>query len=133
VLIMLTDGTMFGTRANTPQTVGMFKLFADLIAIHLGATERAAASEARLLNECESSELREKFIAVLGHDLRDPLASIAAGTRMLCEGKIELLAQSLEPARGQVIAELRAADCGGGKQHDSPADPIDPLDSRRTK
>jgi signal transduction histidine kinase len=90
--IILADGTFFGTlcaidprpaRLNTPQTVGMFKLFAELIATHLEAVDRLAASEARLLNERETSELREQFIAVLGHDLRNPLASIAAGTKML--------------------------------------------------
>ena len=31
----------------------------------------------------EDAELREQFIAVLGHDLRNPLASVAAGTRVL--------------------------------------------------
>jgi signal transduction histidine kinase len=90
--IVLSDGTFFGTlcaidprpaRLNTPQTVGMFKLFAELIATHLEAVDRLAASEATLLSERETSELREQFIAVLGHDLRNPLASIAAGTRML--------------------------------------------------
>jgi signal transduction histidine kinase len=63
----------------------MFKLFAELIATHLDATDRVAASEARLLSERETSELREQFIAVLGHDLRNPLASIAAGTEMLAK------------------------------------------------
>ncbi len=33
--------------------------------------------------EQTSSELREQFIAVLGHDLRNPLASISAGARVL--------------------------------------------------
>ena len=33
--------------------------------------------------EHETSELREQFIAVLGHDLRNPLASISAGARIL--------------------------------------------------
>jgi signal transduction histidine kinase len=42
-----------------------------------------AASEANLLNERQTSELREQFIAVLGHDLRNPLASIDAGAKML--------------------------------------------------
>ncbi len=36
-----------------------------------------------LQNERETSELREQFIAVLGHDLRNPLASISAGARIL--------------------------------------------------
>lgn len=37
----------------------------------------------RLESEREISELREQFIAVLGHDLRNPLASISAGARIL--------------------------------------------------
>src|SRR6202167_1488911 len=92
--IVLADGTFFGTlcaidprpaRLNTPQTVGMFKLFAELIATHLEAVDRVAASEAKLLSERETSELREQFIAVLGHDLRNPLASIEAGTKILAK------------------------------------------------
>jgi signal transduction histidine kinase len=92
--IVLADGTFFGTlcaidprpaRLNTPQTIGMFKLFAELIATHLDAVDRLAATEAKLLTERQTAELREQFIAVLGHDLRNPLASIAAGTRMLAK------------------------------------------------
>lgn len=41
----------------------------------------AAATD--LAHERETSELREQFIAVLGHDLRNPLASISAGARIL--------------------------------------------------
>ena len=36
-----------------------------------------------LSSERQAAELREQFIAVLGHDLRNPLASIDAGVRML--------------------------------------------------
>jgi hypothetical protein len=48
----------------------MFQLFADLIGLHLDPQDRLASSEAALLNEREVAELREQFIAVLGHDLR---------------------------------------------------------------
>lgn len=41
------------------------------------------AAKQLLKVEQASSELREQFIAVLGHDLRNPLASISAGTRVL--------------------------------------------------
>jgi signal transduction histidine kinase len=94
VPIVLSDGTFFGTlcaidprpaHLNTPETIGMFKLFAELIGFHLTASERLAVSEASLQNERTTSELREQFIAVLGHDLRNPLASIDAGTRMLAK------------------------------------------------
>ena len=36
-----------------------------------------------LTTEREAAELREQFIAVLGHDLRNPLAAISAGARLL--------------------------------------------------
>jgi phosphoserine phosphatase RsbU/P len=46
----------------------------------LHARETAKIS---LHRERENSELREQFIAVLGHDLRNPLASISAAARIL--------------------------------------------------
>ncbi|WP_426124100.1 GAF domain-containing sensor histidine kinase [Pararhizobium sp. PWRC1-1] len=85
VPITLADGSFFGTlcaidtvprKLNTPEITGMFQLFANLIAFHLDAHER-------IDQERQGSELREQFIAVLGHDLRNPLASLDAGTRML--------------------------------------------------
>jgi phosphoserine phosphatase RsbU/P len=36
-----------------------------------------------LATQRETAELREQFIAVLGHDLRNPLAAISAGARIL--------------------------------------------------
>jgi signal transduction histidine kinase len=85
-------GVFFGTlcaidprpaRLNTPETIGMFKLFAQLIAFHLDALERLETSEAALLSERQGTELREQFIAVLGHDLRNPLAAIQPAARLL--------------------------------------------------
>jgi hypothetical protein len=40
-------------------------------------------SEAALLDHRRTTELREQFIAVLGHDLRNPVAAIDAGARLL--------------------------------------------------
>ncbi len=86
------DGRFFGTLCSidpkpahlkTPATINMFKLFADLIAFHLDAQERLAVSERELLDERRGAELREQFIAVLGHDLRNPLAAIDAGAATL--------------------------------------------------
>ena len=103
--IILADGSMFGTlcaidprpaRLKNPETIGMFKLFAELVASQLNSDRRLAASEAVLLGERQVSELREQFIAVLGHDLRNPLASIAAGARMITRSKSET--QTLEIA-----------------------------------
>jgi signal transduction histidine kinase len=104
--IVLKDGRFFGTlcaidpkphRVDTPEIIGMFKLFAELIAQHLNANERFAASEARLeesraradasdallLEATEAAQLREQFIAVLGHDLRNPLGAISSGAQLL--------------------------------------------------
>lgn len=90
--IVRSDGRFFGTlcaidprprRLNTPETTGMFKLFADLIAFHLDAVDELQSRNASLSEERETSELREQFIAVLGHDLRNPLASIKGGVDLL--------------------------------------------------
>ena len=40
-----------------------------------------------LSSERQPAELRDQFIAVLGHDLRNPLAAINAGARMLLRGE----------------------------------------------
>jgi signal transduction histidine kinase len=90
--IFRSDGSFFGTlcaidpkpaRLNRPEVASMFRLFADLVAFYLDAQERAATNEAALWDQRQTAELREQFIAVLGHDLRNPLASIEAGSAML--------------------------------------------------
>ena len=48
-----------------------------------GLEEQNTMARADLMNEQATSALREQFIAVLGHDLRNPLASIAAGLGLL--------------------------------------------------
>jgi signal transduction histidine kinase len=92
VPIVMQDGSFFGTlcaidpkphRLNDPATTGMFKLFAQLIASHLDALEKVGASQAALAAERDMAQMREQFIAVLAHDLRNPLASIDAGIRII--------------------------------------------------
>lgn len=100
-------GEFFGTlcaidpnpvRLNESQAQATFELFAELIASHLDAEQRLAASEAALLDQREAAELREQFIAVLGHDLRNPLASIDAAGRLLTKTPLDSRAQSLVSA-----------------------------------
>ncbi len=83
--IRLTDGSFFGTlcaidpeprRLKTPETIQMFEMFAEVIGFQLTAVKN-------LLDEQNASALREQFIAVLGHDLRNPLASIVGGAGLL--------------------------------------------------
>ncbi len=85
-------GEFFGTlcaidprpaRVEAPEVVATFELFADLLGRHMDAEQRLAESEAALIDARAASELREQFIAVLGHDLRNPLASIDGGARLL--------------------------------------------------
>ncbi len=90
--IVRSDGTFFGTlcaidpnphNPSRPETVETFRLFAQLISVQMDAEDRLARSEAALLDERDAAELREQFIAVLGHDLRNPLAAVQAGTTLL--------------------------------------------------
>jgi sigma-B regulation protein RsbU (phosphoserine phosphatase) len=61
---------------------------------HLVEAERATRSA--LASEKATSEVREQFIAVLGHDLRNPLAAISAGAQLL---QLEQPATSLRIAQ----------------------------------
>lgn len=97
VPINLPGGGFFGTlcaldpkpaRLKTTETIGMFKLFADLIGFHLDAQERLTRTESALINERQHTELREQFIGVLGHDLRNPLAAIQTGAKLLLSASI---------------------------------------------
>jgi signal transduction histidine kinase len=115
--IFLKDGSFFGTLCaidprpallKNPGTIGMFKLFAELLAFHLDAAQRLASTEARLINERAASELREQFIAVLGHDLRDPLASIAAGTTLLQKTPLNEKAASIVALMNKSVMRMSA-------------------------
>ncbi|HZZ68415.1 MAG TPA: GAF domain-containing sensor histidine kinase [Phenylobacterium sp.] len=101
------DGQFFGTlcaidprpaQLKNPAVMGMFKLFAELIAQHMESQDRLAESQAQLLSERHAAELREQFIAVLGHDLRNPLASIQAGGRLLAKTALDSRARMLVSA-----------------------------------
>jgi signal transduction histidine kinase len=85
-------GEFFGTLCaldplpavvSDPKVVDSLVLFADLISRQLQDEQRLQQSETALLGVRESSELREQFIAVLGHDLRTPLSSILTGSALL--------------------------------------------------
>jgi signal transduction histidine kinase len=99
-------------------------LFADLIGFHLDARERWETSESALLDAQETADLREQFIAVLGHDLRNPLASIEGGTRLLQKAALDersamivALMQSSAERMGRLIddvLDLARGRLGGG-------------------
>ncbi|MGH6911288.1 MAG: GAF domain-containing sensor histidine kinase [Phenylobacterium sp.] len=127
------NGAFFGTlcaidprpaQLNNPATIGMFNLFADLIAQHLNKDQLLAESEAALLSAREGAELREQFIAVLGHDLRNPLASIQAGCRLIGRTELDdravslvaLMLSSVDRMAGLIddVLDFARARLGGG-------------------
>jgi len=90
--IIRRDGSFFGTlcaidprpaKLKNPETIGMFKLFSELISFHLNSIEQLQQAEAKLLEEQKTAELREQFIAILGHDLRNPLGAISTSAQLL--------------------------------------------------
>jgi len=108
--IRLADGSFFGTlcaidpnphRVSDPATTASFKLFAELIALHLDTQDKLDRSEAALLSERQTAELRDQFIAVLGHDLRNPLAAITAGTHLLAKSPLDERAASIVRRMGE--------------------------------
>jgi K+-sensing histidine kinase KdpD len=113
--IFLKDGSFFGTlcaldpkpaKLKNPGVMGMFKLFAELIGFHLDTVRRLATAEASLLDARAAAELREQFIAVLGHDLRNPLASIGAGTQLLQKAALDDTARSLVAMMDKSVARM---------------------------
>ncbi|MGJ7485209.1 GAF domain-containing sensor histidine kinase [Variovorax sp. LT2P21] len=92
VPIIRPGGTYFGNLCaidprpavvSDPRIVAMFTAFADLIAMQLESEDRQNAAETELVNARATAELREQFIAVLGHDLRNPLAAVGATAQLL--------------------------------------------------
>lgn len=146
VPIVLSDGSFWGTlcaidprpaRLNNPETVDTFKLFAALIGSHLNAIERLAESQATLLSERHASELREQFIAVLGHDLRNPLAAIAAAGRIITRAKtLEETSKIAEMMQATVlrmsllidnVMDFARGRLGGGISLQRSVQPIEPM------
>jgi signal transduction histidine kinase len=65
------------------KVIGMFKRFAALIALQLESELKHEKSETALRDERASSELREQFIAILGHDLRNPLQAVSSNIALI--------------------------------------------------
>ena len=144
--IFLKDGSFFGTlcaidpkpaKLKNEGVIGMFRLFAELIAFHLDAGRRLAAAEANLLDARTAAEVRDQFIAVLGHDLRNPLASIGAGTQLLQKTPLDEKARTIVALMDQSVTRMAAlitnildfarGRLGGGltlERSDAPLEPV---------
>lgn len=90
--IFLADGGLFGTLCaldpepatlSDPATVAMFQRFAQLIGRQIDSHRRLASAEQARDDADVTARHREQFIAILGHDLRNPVASILGGLRLL--------------------------------------------------
>jgi hypothetical protein len=96
VPIILPDGRYFGNlcaidpapaRVAEPKILGMFTRFAALIAMQLDSERARQDDKSALRGAHADTELREQFIAILGHDLRNPLQAVySAG--VLLEKKV---------------------------------------------
>lgn len=98
VPVFRTNGEFFGTicaldpnpaqlKASAIQP--MVESFARLLSIQMESEEAFAQTEQALMQERQVAELREQFIAVLGHDLRNPLFAINAGAEMLLRRAVD--------------------------------------------
>lgn len=90
--ITLKNGDFFGTlcaidpkpaKLKNPAIIGMFTMFAELIASHLDALGQVAEVEQELKKEQEIAIVRDQFIAILGHDLKNPLNAISNSAQLL--------------------------------------------------
>lgn len=86
------SGEYFGTlcgldpapaNLSNTATVSSMTLFAQLISMQLASEQALATTTEALLDERETAELREQFIAVLGHDVRNPLGAVTSGAELL--------------------------------------------------
>ena len=92
VPIILASGSVWGTicgfdqnpaRLTGTQILPTLELFAELLAGQIENERSVEASLAALSEERELGRLREQFVAILSHDLRNPVASIASGVSLL--------------------------------------------------
>jgi signal transduction histidine kinase len=92
VPIILASGRYFGNLCaidpapagvSDPKVIGMFTRFAALIALQLDHETTRERAQNALRDERAASELREQFIAILGHDLRNPLQAISATSALI--------------------------------------------------
>jgi signal transduction histidine kinase len=96
--VFLPDGSFFGTicaldpkpaQLKNTSIESMMTAFARLLAIQIEAEENLEQVRADLQAEREVSEWREQFIAVLGHDLRNPLFAITASAELLLRRSLD--------------------------------------------
>ena len=92
--VYLPNGELFGTlcaldpeptELKTAKITTLFKQFAELIGFHILRYRQLIESRESLAREQEIADFREKYVAMLAHDLRSPLNSITLNADLLRE------------------------------------------------
>jgi signal transduction histidine kinase len=112
VPIVRRDGSFWGTlcaidpepRELGPQVTATFELFAHLLADELDREEELEGGRAALASERDTARLREEFIAVVGHDLRNPIVAVSASLSMLSKRPSEERMAVLIPEMQRAIS-----------------------------
>lgn len=103
----LTDAQTAGLKALARQTAALLGARRGSLQQDMGADAKLAAVAEALESERRMAELRERFVAVLGHDLRNPLTAIDAGLRILARDPTSDTAQALLPLMKQSVVRMR--------------------------
>ncbi|MBU2979329.1 HAMP domain-containing sensor histidine kinase [Alteromonas sp. C1M14] len=88
------DGTFFGTlcgldpvpaRLKSAKIDSQISSFAELISRQLAVNDELNSTKTALYDEQSAAQLREQYIAILGHDIRTPLSSLKMGVDFLTD------------------------------------------------
>ncbi|MBY3198977.1 PAS domain-containing sensor histidine kinase [Rhizobium laguerreae] len=131
------DGALLFTRVTMFQAAERRRYERELVEARAAADAAGATIKAKLAFEQQTAELREEFIAVLGHDLRNPLASISAAARILRKEKqTDRAIKVLDLMQGSVVRMSALIDnvldfargrLGGGITLERRAEHLEPL------
>ncbi|NZD48199.1 PAS domain-containing sensor histidine kinase [Rhizobium leguminosarum] len=131
------DGALLFTRVTMFQAAERRRYERELVEARAAADAAGATIKSQLDFEQQTAELREQFIAILGHDLRNPLASIAAAGRMLRkEEQTDRSTKVLDLMQGSVVRmsglidnvlDFARARLGGGIVLDRRAEVLEPI------
>src|SRR5690606_16615716 len=103
------SGEYFGTlcgldplpaKLKNTAVISSMSMFAQLLSMQLDAENKHAITRQDLSDERDAAELRDKFVAVLGHDVRNPLGAIINGANIL-------LHQDLPPQSVKVVEMMQ--------------------------
>jgi len=131
--VILKNGEFFGTLCaidpkpalvNNAKTINMFHLFAELITFHLDAMNNLKDIEEKLVEEQKNAQIREQFIAMLGHDLRNPVNAISNAVQLQMRSVLDernsklarIIYDSTVRTRGLIdnILDFASGRLGGG-------------------